>query len=215
MAETDVHLDEMVDTIDALKDRYRDASDTYVAGNLFIYYQEGNPAARFAPDVFVVFGVPKKKRRIYKLWEEKRAPAFVLELTSRATRREDRGPKKEFCAKLGVQEYFMFDPEADYLKPPLQGFRLAKGRYEPIPADANGGLRSEALGLMLTREGMRLRLVDLATGQPLLRPDEVRLARREAQAQVAAAEMRAEAAEAELARLRALLEKKKGARSAR
>ena len=79
MGETDVHRDEMADTIDILKDRYRDVAHVYVAGNLFVYYEEGDPGSRFAPDVFVIFGVPKRRRRIYKLWEEKRPPSFVLE----------------------------------------------------------------------------------------------------------------------------------------
>ena len=34
----------------------------YVSGNLLIYYDEGNPKARVAPDVFVVFKRPKGKR---------------------------------------------------------------------------------------------------------------------------------------------------------
>jgi Uma2 family endonuclease len=205
MAETDLHRDEMADTIALLKRRYRDDPMAYVAGNLLIYYEEGNPAARFAPDVFLVLGVPKRRRRIYKLWEEKRAPSFVLEVSSRGTRLEDKGTKRELCAELGVSEYFLFDPEADYLKPPLQGFRLQGGRYEPIADDA-GRLRSEVLGLLLARdvEG-RLRFVDPATGAQLLRIDE----RAEHEATRANREAaRADAAEAEIARLRALLESK-------
>lgn len=202
MAETDIHRDEMADAIDTLKDRYADADDVYVAGNLFIYYEEGNPAARFAPDVFVVRGVPKKKRRVYKLWEEHLPPAFVLEVTSRGTRLEDKGLKKELCAELGVEEYFLFDPEGETLKPPLQGHRLVEGRYEIIlPALDDGSVYSDVLGLRLKSEEGRLRLIDAETGARLLRPDEARRAAREAEA-------RAAATEAELARLRALLEKR-------
>jgi Uma2 family endonuclease len=213
MAETDIHRDEMVDTIDALKHRYQLASDVYVAGNLLIYFQEGDPKQRFAPDVFVVFGVPKRKRRTYKLWEEKKAPDFVLELTSRGTRYEDKGSKKGLCAELGVSEYFLFDPEADYLDPPLQGFRLVNGRYEPIAPRPDGSLRCETLGLFLARESDgRLRLIDAATGEHLLRPEEARQEREEALARADEETRRADeetrradAAEAELARLRAML----------
>jgi Uma2 family endonuclease len=229
MAETDIHRDEMADAIDTLKDRYAGAEDVYVAGNLFIYYEEGNPAARFAPDVFVVRGVPKRKRRIYKLWEENQPPAFVLEVTSRGTRREDKGFKKELCAELRVNEYFLFDPEGDYLKPPLQGFRLVQGRYELIPPASDKGVLSEVLGLLFTIEEGRLRLIDPATGARLLRPEEARRAAREADARAQrevkraqreakraqreakralAAEARAATAEAELVRLRALLDKR-------
>lgn len=217
MAETDIHRDEMADTIDALKYRYLAEVDVYVAGNLLIYFQEGDPGQRFAPDVFVVFGVPKRKRRVYKLWEEKKAPDFVLEVTSRGTRFEDKGSKKGLCAELGVLEYFLFDPEADYLDPPLQGFRLVNGRYEPITPHPDGSVASEALGLILARENDgRLRLLDAATGERLLRPGEARqereeaLARADQEAKRAKRETeRADAAEAELARLRAMLAEKK------
>jgi Uma2 family endonuclease len=227
MAETDTHRDEMVDCIEALKERYRDDPSAYVAGNLCLYYEEGEPSSWFSPDVLVVFGIPKKRRRVYKTWVEKRVPAFVLEVTSRKTRLEDKGNKRELCAELGVAEYFLFDPENDYLKPPLQGFRLVNGEYAPIGADAAGRVRSEALGLLLAVEDERLRFVDEATGAPLLRvAEQAAKARREAaraereaaraereaaraEREAALAERetaRANAAEAELARLRALLE---------
>ncbi len=47
----------------------RIAPEVYVGGNLPIYYEEGDPAKSVAPDVFVVFGIAKRQRRIYKLWE--------------------------------------------------------------------------------------------------------------------------------------------------
>ena len=201
IGETDFHIDEILDTRAVLKERYRDAPDTYVAGNLLIYYEEGNIGARFAPDAFVVFGVPKRRRRVYKLWEEKRTPAFVLEVTSRQTRLEDKGSKKELCAELGVEEYFLFDPEQDYMKPPLQGFRLVGGRYDPIAPDAQGRVLSNTLGLLLALDAGRLRLIDPATGELLVRPDE-QVARAER------AEARAAGAEAEVAKRRALLERR-------
>ena len=55
----------------------------YISGDLFVYCEEGDPRARVAPDVFVVFGVPNHKRPICKLWEEGEAPAFALEAASR------------------------------------------------------------------------------------------------------------------------------------
>lgn len=201
MGETDRHIDETIDAREALKNRFRSDANAYVAGNNLIYYEEGNPAARFSPDVYVVFGVPKRKRRVYKLWEEALAPAFVLEVTSRGTRLEDKGSKKELCAELGVQDYFLFDPDGDHLKPPLQGFRLVSGSYVRSEPDAEGRIFSRALGLLVAIEQGRLRFIDPVTGERLLRVEE-QVARAEQ------AEVRAQAAEAEVARLRALLEKK-------
>lgn len=203
MAETDTHRDELMAAIESLQARYADRDDVYVAGDLLIYYEEGNPKARFAPDVFVVFGVPKRQRRVYKLWEERVAPAFVLELSSRGTWVEDAGNKKALCARFGVAEYFLFDPEADYLDPPLQGFRLEQGELRRIEPDDRGRFVSETLGLSLHLENLRLVLIDLRTGERLLRYSELALARQEAEA-------RARAAEAELARLRAELAKRGG-----
>ena len=37
---------------------------------------------------------------------------------------------------LRVREYILFDPKAEYLKPPLKGFRLVNGKYIAIdPVD--------------------------------------------------------------------------------
>ena len=203
MAETDVHRDLMSDALlHPLKERYRNDPDVYVSGNLFLYYEEGNPSAVVAPDVFVVFGVPKRQRRIYKLWEENKAPDIVLELTSDSTYREDLSDKRLIYESIGVREYFLFDPLRDYLTPPLQGFRLTSSYYVAImPEQWTGGewqIYSEVLNLMLRSNGSTLRLYDPLSEQYLLSGSEEAEAHRRA-------EERAQAAEAELARLRATL----------
>ncbi|HEY7213132.1 MAG TPA: Uma2 family endonuclease [Thermoanaerobaculia bacterium] len=173
MAETDLHRDEMVDLIKALDRRYRDAPDVYVSGNLFLYYVKGDPRAVVAPDVFLVKGVPKRKRRIYKLWEEGQPPLLVIELTSDSSQDEDLTKKKACYERLGVEEYFLHDPYQDYLDPSLQGFRLVKGRYQRIAPQTDGSLQSLTTGLLLRTEGKRLRLVDAATEEPLLWSEEL------------------------------------------
>jgi Uma2 family endonuclease len=127
MAETDIHRDQMIYLIVALNNRYRDNPSVYVSGNLLIYYREGDPSKSVSPDTFVVFGVPKQQRRVYKLWEEGKAPNVVFEVTSRKTRRQDLRTKWELYAGLGVHKYFLFDPLEEYLEPPLQGYRLVGG----------------------------------------------------------------------------------------
>ena len=89
VAETDVHRTLMFELIGMLQTFFRADPHVYISGNLFVYYQEGDPRQVVAPDVFVVQGVRNQPRRIYKLWEEGEAPAVVFELTSRSTRRED------------------------------------------------------------------------------------------------------------------------------
>jgi len=223
MGETDTHRDEIVAAIESLKARYSERDDAYVAGDLFIYYEEGNPKARLAPDVFVVFGVPKHRRRVYKLWEEGVAPCFVLEVSSRSSWLRDFGAKKAICERLGVAEYFVFDPEGEYLEPPLQGFRRLGRDLRAIAADERGGFVSESLGLSLHLEDLHLVLVDVRTGERLLGPQEEHAARvaaevtrdeavariRTAEAARDEARAQARAAEEELARLRAELAERK------
>src|SRR5215467_554686 len=171
VAESDFQLGPLIYAIDALRAYFQGRDDVYVAGDLFLYYEEGNPSAVVAPDVFVVLGAPKRDRASYMLWREPKAPDFVLEITSQSTRAQDQGTKRERYALLEVQEYFLYDPTHDYLEPPLQGLRLVGNAYQPIPAtiapEGTLVLRSDVLGLELRLEEETLRLYDPTTGQRL------------------------------------------------
>lgn len=164
MAETDIHAELLIDLRVALDNHFRTDPDVYVSGNLLVYYVEGNPAKCLAPDVFVVRGVPKGQRRIYKLWEEGVAPQVVIELTSRKTWREDLQTKWRLYEELGVQEYFIFDPEYDYLDEALVGYRLENGKFAPLEIK-DRRVKSEILWLELVDTGEALRLFDPATKQ--------------------------------------------------
>ena len=207
MAETDVHRQQMIYLIEALTDYFRHDPQVYVAGNLLLYYAEGDPEQSVAPDVFVVFGVPGGNRRVYKLWEEGKGPDVVFELTSRGTMWKDLGPKKGIYEMLGVREYFLFDPLREYLEPPLQGYRLEDGTYRQVEGEQLG---SQVLGLELQVEGEFLRLYDLKTGEKLLTPLEAQAARREAEALARREAEARQQAEAELERLRAELARLRG-----
>jgi Uma2 family endonuclease len=220
MAETDVHRRAMQDVLHGLEQYFAGDDDVYVSGNNLLYYEEGEPTQSVSPDVYVVLGIPKRWRRTYRLWEEGKAPDFVLEITSRSTRGQDLGAKRGLYEWLGVREYFLFDPLGEYLRPSLQGFGLAEGRYEPLGPLAGGGFASAVLGLELHLRDGALRLYDPRAGRWLPTPSEEAEARREAEARAAAAEEWAAAAESraaaeatarqqlegELARLRATLE---------
>lgn len=212
MGETDAHRREIMAIIEMLSLFFRDDPTVYVTGNLMLYYEEGNPGAVTSPDVFVVKASHKGLRRTYKLWEERTPPCVVFEISSRSTRLEDQGTKRVLYAMLGVREYFLFDPLAEYLRPPLQGFRLADDEYVAIAADDDGALLSQELGLRMLRAGSALRLIDTATDQPLPRLEDLDDARHAAEQQARAeadarraAEQQLREAEDELARLRAEL----------
>jgi Uma2 family endonuclease len=222
MGETDRHVHCILDAIQALEWYYADRDDVYIAGNNFIYFEEGNPRARVSPDTYVVFGVPKGFRDTYFTWKNGgRLPSVVIEFTSKETRREDHGRKKQvYETQFGAPEYFIFDPRAEYQKPRLQGFRLIGASYEPIPN--NGGrMNSGQLHLDLVEEGDRLRFFEPARGRWLPTAiEESRRADREAtradhEAERAERESQARlAAEAETERLRAQLEALKRERGA-
>lgn len=187
MGETDLHRHLMTDLIFALK-WFLINVRAYVAGNLFLYYQEGNPRASVAPDVFVVMGVEQRDRRTFQSWQEGgRLPDVIIELTSKKTRKADQAEKPVLYARLGVREYFLFDPYGDWLKPQLQGFRLVDGAYQPM---TEYPLRSAILGLDLRAENTTLRLYNSRTGELLPTSDEVVLARRAADAARHIAELR-------------------------
>ena len=165
MAETELHRDDMVDTIQTLQDYFADRPRVYVGGNLLLFYEEGNRRKHVSPDVLVAFGVPKEpKRDHYLVWKEGKSPDFIAEITSKSTRREDQKTKFILYRDvLRVPEYVLFDPRAEYLDPPLQGFRLVGGDYVLIEPVA-GRLPSQVLGLHLERDGQELRLFDPAAG---------------------------------------------------
>jgi Uma2 family endonuclease len=194
MAETDLHRDQMVDLLDALKEYFRDAPMVYVSGNIFVYYlDEDNVRQSVSPDILVVAGVEKRERRVYKVDEEGKAPDFVIELTSTNTKLEDLNTKRMIYANLGVREYFLFDPYGEAIRPALRGLRLEGKDYVPMMGNR---LRSEVLGLELRLEKGKLRLYDGKTGQYLLTHEEAEAARRAAESKAEAAEAKAKAAEA-------------------
>jgi Uma2 family endonuclease len=209
MAETTLHRKVMSTLIGGLERRYADVPDVWVGGNLLLYYERGNPQKSVAPDVLLTCGIAKWDRPIYLLWEEK-PPTLVFEITSRKTRKEDTGTKKNLYERLGVAELVLFDPYGEYLKPRLQGYRLERGRYQPIALNPDGSLDLRTTGLTARPEGERLRLVDTASGEKLLWDEEIEAwaaqetaARQAAEERAAAAEERSRALAEELARLRA------------
>ena len=200
MAESDFQRDYLVYAVDVLQQHFRSRHDVYVSGNLLLYYEEGNRRAAVAQDVFVVMGAPNHRRTSYLLWQEPKAPDFVLEVTSRSTRREDQGRKRELYRRLGVREYWQYDPTGDYLAPALQGLELRGAEYEALPAVARGAgglaLRSAVLGLELRLEAGEFRFHDAVAGITLGTREELEARLRE---ETAAREREAAALEQEAA----------------
>jgi Uma2 family endonuclease len=200
MGESDLHRDWMMRIFDILRYRYR-GQRVYVASDLLVYYEEGNPRRFVVPDVFVVLDCEPGRRDVFKIWQEGKAPDFVLEVTSRSTRRKDSTFKARIYQQIGVREYFLYDPTRDDLLPPLLGFRREDAdAMLPIPTNSDGSLSCETLGLRLMLDGLELVLLDQHTARPL--PTEAEAA----WAEKAAAQAARKSAEGRIAQLEAELE---------
>lgn len=165
MGETDLHKYWIVRLHDLLQTHYG-GQRVYIGSDLLVYYEEGKPKKFVVPDVFVVFDIQPGLRRTFRIWDECRVPSVVFEVSSRSTAHKDLEVKPKLYARLGVQEYFLFDPEADYLNPPLQGFRLRDGKMEGM--DSSKGLQSLLCQCQLRLADGYLELLDLHTNQPWL-----------------------------------------------
>lgn len=193
VAETYDHLYVLLVTLEVLR-QYLEGRQATVLGNQFLYYAQGYPRLRVAPDVMVIFDVPPGGRDNYKTWEEGQVPAVIFEMSSQGTKDQDQIFKKTLYKQLGVKEYWLFDPRGEWVEGQLQGYRLRGEVYEPIEDG-----RSEPLQLRLQAEGRLIGFYREDNGEKLLIPGELAealrqevLARQEAEAQIEAERQRAE-----------------------
>ena len=209
--------------------RYSDRPDVFVASRGYLCSDTRSDRSEWlVPDCMISFGVSPEaatRRNGYVMSDHGKPLDFVLEVASETTGRRDYTVKRDRYAAFGVTEYFRFDSTGgEYHDRPLAGDRLVGGAYEPVPVttDDAGNLRcySETLDLDLCWEDGRLRFWDPETGDYLNDYDEAedaRLAERDARIATEAgrdwerdarlaAEARADAAEAELRRLRERLD---------
>lgn len=187
----------------------------HIGANQFVYYSveqareiaelvaKGQLAKFRGPDVFWVNDVmPKAERPAWIAWEEGgRLPDVIFELLSKSNKLRHQKEKKDLYSRVWrTAEYFTLGPPRFV----LEGFRLSGGAYRPIAPDAAGRLWSEQLrcfvgvwrGVYRKVEASWIRLYR-QDGSLIPSPREL----------VDEERRRAEAAEAELARLRALLER--------
>jgi Uma2 family endonuclease len=167
VAETYLHLYALLVTLEVLRQYLRERRAT-VLGNQFLYYAEGFPRLRVAPDVMVIFEVEPGGRDNYKIWQEHQVPVVVFEMTSKRTKNEDLVEKKTLYERLGIQEYWLFDPKGEWIKTQLQGYRLHGEHYQQITDS-----RSEPLQLRLQVEGQLIGFYREDTGEKLLMPQEL------------------------------------------
>jgi Uma2 family endonuclease len=170
LAESYLHLYAILATLEVLR-QYLQGRQATVLADQFLYYAQGYPRLRVAPDVMIVFNVAPGGRDNYKIWEEGEVPSVIFEMTSPGTKEQDTGYKKTLYEQLGVQEYWLFDPNGEWIEEYLRGYRLQGDEYELITDN-----RSEPLQLRLQVEDKLIGFYREDTGEKLLFPDELKTA---------------------------------------
>ena len=199
LAETQQHVLAILMAL-ALLRLYLQEQPAVVFADQYLYYIEGNPRARVAPDVMVVFDIEKRLYPNYKIWEGQQTPAIIFEVTSAGTKETDWNFKKTLYEQLGVTEYWLFDPYGEWVAEQLQGYRLNEdGVYKPIRDNF-----SEVLQLKLQAEEYLIGFYRLDNGEKLLTPEELYSANLAANQR---AEQETQRAEQEKARADRLAEK--------
>ncbi len=162
-----------VELISVLSFFFSALEDVVVAGDIFLYYEEGNRQARISPDCMVVFGVSMEsfeRNDTYLMWEVGKAPDFVLEIGSPSTAANDLGGKRDLYTRLGIGEYWRFDPSGgEHYGDALAGEVLVGGEYRELEmvreSDGEVWGRSDTLNLELHWVEGRLRLYDPVGGR--------------------------------------------------
>lgn len=167
VAETYIHLYALLTTLEVLR-QYLTGQQATVLANQFLYYAQGFPKLRVAPDVMVIFDVTPGGRDNYKIWEEGKVPSVIFEMTSKGTQKQDIEQKKLLYEQLEVQEYWLFDPKGEWIEEKLRGYRLQGESYQLITDS-----RSEPLKLRLAIEDQLIAFYREDTKEKLLIPGEL------------------------------------------
>ena len=145
--------------LDAL---FKDEPNVFVAGDLLWYPIEGDNKLCKAPDVMVAFGRPKGDRGSYQQWQENNvAPQVVFEILSSGNRLTETLNKLRFYEQYGVEECYIYEPEAAA----VSGYLRSQEKLHEIV---------EIAGWVSPRLGVRFELG--TAGLEIYRPDGQRFA---------------------------------------
>ena len=196
-----------------------DGETVGIVSNVNVYQTDHEKEKPKSPDIAVVRGLVLEERTSannpsYWIGEDGPPPFVAFEIASKETWQNDLETKPEIYLKMGILEYFTFDPNDPSVwtgnwreENRLVGWQLdpISGKYHKLKKDVAGRLWSEQLQSWLIVEGHHLRLYT-RDGQRRLTGLEVQTqhailehARAEAQAQQAALERARAGAQAQRA----------------
>jgi len=186
MADNTLHWQWMATIKENLEILFRDRDDVFVAGDLLWYPSEGDNTVRAAPDALVAIGRPKGHRGSYRQWSEGGiAPQVVFEVLSPSNRSGELVSKVLFYERHGVEECYIYDPDARE----LAGLLRRGSQLESI-ADMRGW-RSPRLGIRFEPGDGDLKIYR-PDGRPFLTYLELSRAAEQAEEQMREATARAE-----------------------
>ena len=109
------HLEqaEVFQLLSARFTEFNQRPDVFLDFDSYICYDRNNLNVRVSPDIYLVFGVDARAirpRKLYLPWEAGKPPDWALEIASESTAREDVNRKPAIYARMGIPEYWRFDP---------------------------------------------------------------------------------------------------------
>jgi Uma2 family endonuclease len=137
-----------------------------ICGNFAFFPPLGQPDPPVAPDLAIIKGVPWRPLNCWRIGTTGPAPQVVFEILSDETWQKDLEEKPDLYGRLGVQEYFAYDPTPFPLAPATRE-RLFGWRHDPLlhrmaslVPNADGSLWSQGLGSFLVPDERMLRLTE-------------------------------------------------------
>ncbi|HSS75475.1 MAG TPA: Uma2 family endonuclease [Thermoanaerobaculia bacterium] len=195
---------------------FEDDPDVMITGDMKILW--GIPGLKNpAPDIAVIRGAGNEDevREVFDVVKEGVRPCLIIEVVSpkyEEIRRNDYVEKKDIYERASVPEYLIVEPFRTRGFPIRQwtGYRLGlDGRYQRIEPDAEGRLLSETTGLLFgIAEDGGFQVTNALTREPLLDLSQLSSARKASEERAAQETEARKAAEAEIARLRAELDRR-------
>lgn len=170
MAHGNLHHHALASTTVAFHAIFENRSDAHVRGGVTIHYRNDGSDASITPDLFVVVGDVDVPEVSYKAWEEGANPDFALDVMRPSTTLEDVRAARATCERLGIREYWAFDPSGRLLEPEygrrVVGYKLRlDSTYKEIPATDDGNSYSSALFLQIKEVEGHLSIYDTVAEQ--------------------------------------------------
>jgi Uma2 family endonuclease len=199
------HFDTTRQIVDRLEDFFRPVPDVLVTGDMKHRFSPGLDQP--GPDVAVIRGVRDRNadRESFDAIAEGVRPCLIIEIVSPLSsriRKADLEDKVTLYRRAGIPEYLIVDCQRRDRRFRLLGYRLGRSGYQPIQPDDEGRLLSETTGLWFQAapDGDHVLMFEHPSGRPLPTREEMIQMR-------LAAEESCKAAEDEVRRLRAEIER--------